>query len=134
MYLRQKIWNLFLISNTSSVALWRWISFIYKRIFCCWFTRRKSLKLTEESKFFAVNNFKKVTVFSKHLKEDKKQDNVTKKLLSKDVRSDNCCTEMFFFQLANHFKTNPFRTVKNDFNCAIKNASLLHLSFKTCII
>lgn len=61
------------------------------------------MKLTEESKFFAVNNFKKVTVFSKHLKEDKKQDNVTKKLLSKDVRSDNCCTEMFFFSVGKSF-------------------------------
>lgn len=62
--------------------------------FCCRFIKRKSLKLTEESKFFAVNDFKQVTVFSKHLKEDKKPDNVTKKSLSRDVRSDNCCTEM----------------------------------------
>lgn len=73
------------------------------------------MKLTEESKFFAVNNFKKVTVFSKHLKEDKKPDNVTKKSLSTDVRSDNCCTEMLLlcFSVGKSFlKSNPFRTMK----------------------
>lgn len=97
--------------------------------FCCRFTKRKSLKFTEEKdKFFSVHNFKKVTVFSKHLK----QDNMIKSL-SRSVTSDNLCRNIFF-QLASSFKTNPFRTTKNYFNCAIKNASLLwvskHATFK----
>lgn len=65
--------------------------------FCCRFTKGKVLKLTKQKdKLFSMNNFKTDTMFSKHLKEDERQENLTKKALSRNVISDNYSAEVFF--------------------------------------
>lgn len=76
MDLRHKIQNLYLFQTPQVVHWVLELNFSYRyQDFCCRFTKGKVLKFTKEKdKFFPVNNFKKVTVFNKHLKEDEKQD------------------------------------------------------------
>lgn len=76
---RQKI--VFSISSTPGAALCAGAEFYFHRTgFGLQVYRGKGLKLTmQKDKLFSMNNFKTDAVFSKRLKEDEGQENLTKK-------------------------------------------------------